>query len=57
MEHRMILISADFREIRKVVIARKKAPLVEPVQHDTRNVEAPVRIWDGAPQEDSEATD
>ena len=51
MEHRMILMDADFQEVKKVLIARRKAPLVESAQHDTRNVEAPVRGRDGAPQD------
>jgi hypothetical protein len=51
MTHRMILVSHDFKEVKALVVAKRKAPLVESAQHDFRNVEATVRSRDGAPQD------
>ena len=39
MEHRMILVSADFREVHRVVIARKKAGIAQAAEHAPRKRE------------------
>lgn len=46
--------NADLQSVWLRLAGHFKAPLVELGQHDTRNVEAPVRTRDGAPQ-DSES--
>ena len=56
MTHRMILVSHDFKEVKAIMIAKRKAPLVESEQHDFRNVEATVRGCDGAPQDQENAS-
>jgi hypothetical protein len=51
MEHKMILMDADFRTIKKMVIAKRKASLVEQEQRHTRNVQDAVRGCEEAPQD------
>ena len=46
--------NADLHHVYARLAGQFRAPLVESVQHDTRNVEAPVQFGDGAPQ-DSES--
>ena len=51
MEHKMILMDADFMTIKKMVIAKRKASLVEQEQRHTRNVQDAVRGCEEAPQD------
>ncbi len=46
--------NADLREVYRRLAGQFRAPLVESAQHDTRNVEAPVRGRDGAPELEGE---
>ncbi len=50
-QHRMILVSADFKTIRAAVIAKRKAPLALPEEPAIRSRETSARDADGAPQE------
>ena len=45
-------LNADMQHVFARLAKGFRAPLVESAQHDPRNVEAPVRFRDGAPQID-----
>jgi len=50
-EHKMMLVSADFKTIHAVVIAKRKAPLAQPEEPAIRNRKTGVQGVNGAPQE------
>ncbi len=55
MERKWIMkidLNADMQQVFARLAKGFRAPLVESAQHDPRNVEAPVRFRDGAPQID-----
>jgi hypothetical protein len=51
IEHKMMLVSADFKTIHAVVIAKRKAPLAQPEEPVIRNHKIGVQGVNGAPQE------
>jgi hypothetical protein len=58
MEHKMILMSADFREVHKVVVARRKhAGMAESLGADLVSQNTQVEILLPAPFQESQATD
>ena len=50
--HQMILLDADMRKVHARLAKKVRAPLVQSEEQDTRNVQAPVRFRDGAPEDD-----
>jgi hypothetical protein len=51
MEHRLILLSADLKQVHARLARRFNAPLVEQEQSLTRNEQDTVRGCDGAPDD------
>jgi len=54
-EHKMILVSADFKTIYAAVIAKRKAPLAQQEEPVIRNHKTGVQGVNGAPQESEAA--
>jgi hypothetical protein len=54
-EHKMILVSADFKVVHAAVIAKRKAPLAQQEEPVNRNHKTGVKGVNGAPQESEAA--
>jgi hypothetical protein len=50
-EHKMMLVSADFKTVHAVVIAKRKAPLAQPEEPAIRNRKIGVQGVNVAPQQ------
>ena len=54
-QHKMILVSADFKVLLAAVVAKRKAPLAQREEPAIRNRETGVQGVNGAPQESEAA--